>query len=772
MFRLFAAVCAGILLASCAVVTPLPEPTDTQQRLAMFPKDNLPLTGKVTVRWNDHQIPYLEAENDSDAAYTLGLIHAHLRLGQMEIMRRVSQGRIAEMAGPIAAPVDVSLQTLGFGRAVDQILADMPAETREYLERFTQGINDYVARAQALPHEFSVLDLKVEPWTPRDVLTIGRLSGTDVNWLVFATLLPQVHRPDWPAIWARVTGQGAKSPTSFAGRPPENAVALIKSLESVQIFNKSGSNSVVVSPKRSATGSALIANDPHLGVSLPNLWLLAGLKTPTAQVVGAMIPGVPVFAFGRTPYLAWGGTNLLAAGTDLVDISQNTEKIGKVSDAERSASETKIAKVRYWRDRKFTVRLSGFGPVISGIPFWPENAPKDIALKWVGHIPSDEMTSLLSAVKAKSPAEFRKAFSTFAIPAQNILFADINGNIGQFTATFLPNRRGIPADMVRQPDDVQRDWKKMLNVNDLPSTMNPEQGWIASANNRPAASDGPIGYVFAPPARMLRMQELLGNDQKISLADLKALQRDVYDPSDMALAQNFLSMFNNLNNNEQQQVLRGLRHDPIRVLSKWDGFYHADSRGALAFQAMLGGAMPALYDLLHRQADFAWIKNSQSRIGLFAEDLQTLPKDQHTALLRRAVVHANDIMEEYGTWGEIHILRLQHPLGNLPGIGIRYRFADWPGEGGLNTLNKRAHGPLFDAAVQTVKYGAQARHISDLGDPDANWFVLLGGQDGWFNSADFLDQAALWQKGEYIQMPLSEPQRKQQFPVVMPLQAR
>ncbi|MCY4550749.1 MAG: penicillin acylase family protein, partial [Defluviicoccus sp.] len=254
-----------VLLAGCALVAPLPEETSIEQRLSVFPTSGLPLEGRVTVHWDEHQIPFIEAEHDGDAAFALGLVHAHLRLGQMEAYRRVAQGRVAEMVGPFGTDIDHALRILDFGRAAAEIEAGLPPATRAWLERFVAGINHHLETAGELPYEFAALGLEREPWSIRDVLAFGRLAGTDVNWLEWLDLLGLRGRDDWPALWARLIEAGSSSATSFgAGETAAHLRTLLGGL------SRSGSNSLAVAPGMSATGAAIMANDPHLGIRLPN----------------------------------------------------------------------------------------------------------------------------------------------------------------------------------------------------------------------------------------------------------------------------------------------------------------------------------------------------------------------------------------------------------------------------------------------------------------------------------------------------------------------
>jgi penicillin amidase len=158
----------------------------------------------VVIHWDNHQIPFIEAEEDEDLAVGLGLVHAHLRLGQLEMMRRIAQGRISEVIGSAGIDLDYLMRTLDVGRAASETLVKMPAETRRWLDAFVRGLNHYVTRTKALPPEFELFDLGREPWSVADIVTLGRLASADVNWLVWFRLRRFRHDPDWPRLWRRI----------------------------------------------------------------------------------------------------------------------------------------------------------------------------------------------------------------------------------------------------------------------------------------------------------------------------------------------------------------------------------------------------------------------------------------------------------------------------------------------------------------------------------------------------------------------------------------
>lgn len=739
----------GGLVSGCALLKPLPAPSTVDDRLKAMPTQGLPLKQPVTIHWDAHQIPYIVAETDDDAAFGLGLVHTHLRLGQMAVYRRIAQGRIAEMGGPLATEIDHGIRILDFGRAVPAMRAMMPQTTEQWLQRYVDGINHYQASAAQLPYEYAALGLKPEPWSVDDVLRFGRLAGTDVTWLVWFNLLQLRQRADWPQIWARLTEQGAMP--APGGEPGSAALG-----ELLAGISRSGSNSLALAPSRTTTGGAILANDPHLGINLPNTWLIVGLKSPSYHVVGLMIPGLPFFAIGRNPAIAWGGTNLRAAASDLIDVS------GLPASAIRERSET--INVRLWPDRQVTIRETPYGPVISDAPQLarPDLAP--LALRWVGHDGSDEVTAMLMAAKAESFAEFREALAGFAVSGQTMVYADRDGNIGSVIAARVPDRSGPPPkDMVLTPAEAEASWSQVLSAATLPATFNPASGYIASANNRPA--DAGVGFFFSPEDRVRRMAEVVEEQGRLDVAALKTLQRDVYVSSSVALRDAIVGRIRGFG------IDRELTGDERRVFERmavWDGYYRAESEGAVAFELVRSAFVSDFYAAALGSSDAAAFAGVGQIKTLLLADIEAADPKALAAQLRAALAAAAASIGDFPTWGEMHRLQLGHPLRFVPLLGRRFRFADHPIGGTTESLMKTAHGTT--AERHAARYGANARHVSDLSDPNGNFFVILGGQDGWLNSSTFLDQVPLWLDGSYVQMPLDLADVARRFPIHMTLE--
>lgn len=706
----------------------------------------MPFERPVTIHWNAQAVPFIEAETDRDAAFALGLVHAHLRLGQMEVLRRVSQARLQEMAGPIAqvAQIEQALRILNLGKTSRQVYAAMAPEKKAWLDAFVAGVNMYQRTAKDLPHEYTLLGLDVVPWEPHEVLTIGRLASVDVSWLVWIRLMPYRNRADWPQIWARVQEEGTTSAPSFTPNGKSAAAEGLSDL--LTTLSRTGSNSMAVAGSKTASGAALIANDPHLGVNLPNAWMLAGVKSPNYNMVGFMVPGVPFVAVGRNPWIAWGGTNMRSASSDLFDVS--------ALPAEQIKSRTEEVKVRWWFDEEITIRETPYGPVLSDASALPLKPGEVVALKWIGHYPTDELSAMLEVNQARNWEEFRAGLAGFSISPQNFVYADAQGNIGQVTATHLPARgKDLPADIVL-PLDKAKEWDRIVTSTELPSAYNPAQGYVASANNRGAEGEVPIGYFFSADDRVLRMQQLLGAKPVLTAADLKAIQMDTVSISSLMMRDAFVKRAR-----AEGSGLTPVQTKVLDAIASWDGLYSKSSTGAVAFEAAMSAFLPAAF----LKEDIDALDAAGSPYTRLSLELGRVDAAKFGAALTLGLDAGSAAMAATPTWGEMHRMGVQAYFSAIPLIGGRYNFGDVPAAGSAETVLKTDH-PLT-AERHLTRYGAQARHVSDMANPDANWFVLLGGNDGWYQSQNFIDQVPAFMDGQSYQVPLQIETVRATFPV-------
>ena len=702
-----------LTLSSCAtLLSSLPEKTSFEERMAMLPQKLDIFEKGVQIDWDNSSVPFIQAKTDLDLARAMGVVHAHLRWGQMETFKRAAQGRLSETAGFITEDLDKAFRVLNFGGGVEASIREMDEETRQFLNAFVLGLNAYMDNAEELPHEFNVFNWSPEPWAIQDVLLLSRLAATDVNWIIFAQHLLNEDK--------------------------KKADQSIQFLRELSKHSKSGSNAWAVQARHSQTGHALMANDPHLGLVIPNFWMLIAFQSPSYHAVGMTIPGIPFVALGRTEHISWGGTNMRGMSTDIIELDP------KMLETATTKKE-KIA-IRLWPDSEFEYRVTDWGPQLNEVPIFSETLKKPLAFKWRGHSASQELHSLLQAMKAKNVDEFHQAFEGYAVSGQNFLVADKAGSVGLVRAVEIPNRSRNQVIPVVHHTEAKKSWGNMLGPLELPFEKNPSSGWIVSANEEPDFSEPVLGFFFAPDQRKDRIEALLSkkaeSGQKFNLEDFQKIQMDVKSPSSLKLKNKLLAL--GVFQTTEAQVL----------MRSWKGDYSQDERAPVFFVNYLFRLLDVDFDSgLARSAQIfdLWnAKLSQSHVAQKEWQLASI----------KAEKFALSQLTKFPTWGDFHRLRVAHPAANIPLIGSKYIVEEGPVDGGIETVFKTAHA-LTDERHFT-SYGTQARHLSDMSDSRENHFILFGGNDGWFGSENYTDMVSDWREGNFIQVPLNYSDFKEQ----------
>lgn len=722
-------VIAGVTLMSCAVRPPKPGSIDGVSRLAALDDSWEGLEADVTVTWDEHLIPSITAASDADAAYAIGLVHAHLRLSQMEFLRRVSQGRLAEMAGPLVAGIDEAIRAIHLDRAVDEMQAGLPDDTRLWLERYVEGINAYQRRVPRRPADARTLGFDyAESWTVRDVLVFGRLASVDVNWGRWLMLLGLEGEQGYDDFVTRLWGFGDAGIPSFGGGSPHDLRVLTD-------IGRSGSNAFAVSGARSVSGGALVASDPHLGLPQPNIWCIVGYRTPDRAAVGLTIPGLPFILVGRNEQIAWTGTNMQSSSTVLYRLSEGWQ--------ETDARKERI-RVRWWFDRERTIRDSEHGPVVTDAKLLRRLGAGDIAMRWRGHAPSDEASAFLRASAALTWDEFRAAFATYAAGGQNMLYGDAAGNIGQLMAIeAVPAAAAASRLGVVDASDDRYVWTDGIPSDRLPAAYAPNEGFLVSANNVPILIRPTLTPQGNANDRVSRMSQLLSSDRLYTLDDLAAIQLDTYSAASHRLAGLLVDQAGSLALDARETTV-------LDAIARWDGRYDADSAGAVSYQILLSALLERLYSDRYSGAIVNTIRAAPYVHDFVYEDLSAEPDPD---LLRGALEQAARGFVADRTWGDLHRLRLAHPIGAVPLLGRGYVFEEVPQDGSTTTVYKSAH--RVQPGQHNTTFGACARLLCDMGTLDDNRVVLLGGQDGWLGSDRLLDQLSVWQRGGTVPLPLS-----------------
>lgn len=702
-----------------------------EDRIAQFKAMRLPLQPETAIRFNSHFVPYIVARSDVQAAIALGAITEFQRGPQLQFFKRLAQGRLSEMGGRQFVDMDHLLRLLNLGHAVEDMWKRMPQDSRQWVEGFVQGLNAVQAqRARGVDER--LMAIQPEPYTPQDILLFGRLAGADVNWPIYFSLIEHHLHGDWLAWWDTLKRVGAGMASSFEDSAHHSVSAILNSI------SRSGSNSFALSGLRTQNGAPMLANDPHLGQHLPNVWMMVGIQSPSYRCVGLMFPGVPVLGLGRNPHLAWGGTNLRSASSDVVQLDPDTA----------CTEQTTRIKVRWGWTRQRKLSWSAHGPVLTDCSALGKMVtPQRLALRWAGHWPTDEISSFLKAMRSQTVLELQEAMAGVGVTPLNVLGVDTLGNIGHVLAATLPWRDGFP-DKHWMLDELtaHQAWGRQVCATDLPRVINPSEGYIVSANNRPSLA-AKVGFLFSGDDRIIRAKQLFSARERFSRTQLQQLQLDTTSALAPVLAVGLAQVCSPYAQTAQQSAF-------CQSLQTWDGSYSADNHAALQFECLLAGLVQkvALHKGYPRTPSL--MEQWSYLTGSFLQELQQVEANVLRVWVPTCLDHADQSAQHWQMWGNLHKVRLRHVLGYSRLMGKLFSSRSFPAAGSRETLMKNAHGLI--RGFDETSYGSQSRHLSDMSDPDANYFVLLGGQDGWVGSQLMQDQIPLWRSQQTIQMPLRD----------------
>lgn len=728
----FAAGSVALALGGCFSSPPPANSVAMPSRLDAFPTGSASVHAPVTIHWDARQFPFIEAADDRDVPFALGLVHAHLRLGQMAMLRRIAQGRLAESVGPFPAAVDIdhALRAIDFPKAAEEIERTMRPDVRAWVERYVEGINHHAANVADRPAEFRVLAIGDEPWTVRDIITLSRLASIDITWGAFFSWMTLHQEKGFDDFWSRSLRVAGEATPSFGGEGP---VRFLSGL------GKTGSNSFAVSGSRTSSGLPILANDPHVGFNLPALWCYVGYQSPGLHAAGFTIPGLPFILLGRNRDIAWGGTNMQGVSSTLFDVS-------KVDKSEIREREVRIER-RFWFPTTRTIRETPYGPIISEVGPLDGEIDRAIALRWRGHEPSRELEAFFDANRATDWAQFRAAFAPYAVSGQNMLFADRRGDIGHVLAyEFQPAAGRAVRGPLADPGNPEHQWGAATPSDRLPSAHNPDAGFLVSTNNAPVRSEPPMVLSGNANDRYDRLASLIaGRTAPLTVDDAARFQLDTHSASSLALANAVV----------ERADLLTLSHPLLADLRDWNGRYDVDSRGALVLHLVAFHLTGEGYKDRYSTKVIDAFRGSSAAMSLLNEDARSGALDGVIPKAIELVAADMGRDEGPGVWGDLHKLRLSHWVGGAPLIGGPYRFDEFPVPGSSTTVLKSAAS--LSNQAHRVSYGANARHIMDLSDPDGNYVVILAGQDGWLGSENFLDQAQAWREGTLFKVPMTLP---------------
>jgi penicillin amidase len=731
-------------------------------------------------RWG---VPHIYAHNEHDLFFAQGFVQAQDRLFQMDVSRRVGAGRLSEVVGPSGLASDRFARMCGWPRAASAQVAGGDPETLDLAEAFAAGVNAFINQGK-LPIEFSLLAYKPDPWRVLDSAAWGTVLawGLSVNWetelmraALIETLGPQkaadltpTYDHDYTTILPE-TQIGARLAEALVEAYHQAASHL--PLGSVPVGHGVGSNNWVVNGQRTASGRPILANDPHLPPFFPPFWYENHLVGGRYNVAGFTMPGIPGVVIGHNEHVAWGVTN---AFPDIQDVyverlhpqEPDLYEIAGKWKAMEIVSET--IKVRGHRPTVEKVRYTDHGPIISDLI--PEEH-RTLALRWVSHEPNNHLRAILETNRAYDWDTFRHGLRHWGFPSQNVVYADVEGNIGYIMPGMIPIR-SKGKGLVPVPGwNRDYEWTGWIPFSDLPARYNPPQGVIATANNQVVGSGYPylLTGEWLPDYRVKRILELVDELTPLSLADNARIQTDTVS----LLARRFLFLALPL------LVSHEPDHDSmygraLHLLQAWDHDMRADSVAATLFfgllvnftQAVIEQAVgPDLAQQLLGQSLDQFADHPFHEIGyeLAIRWLEQGPPDwvgdvgsllmpafrQTICTLQKGFGYDSNSWQ----WGRLHQLHLHNHLARIPGLGRLWKPMTLPVAGDGYSVNQTDLSPQFPP--HPVNIIPSCRLIMDVGQWDNSLAVLPGGQSGHPASYHYQDGVDDWQHGRYHPMLFS-----------------
>ena len=742
------------------------------------------LTAPVDVVRDTYGIPHVFASSHADAAFGLGYAHAQDRLWQMEMNRRIGSGRLAEVLGPGALDTDRFLRTIGVRRSAEANLLKLDPESRRLLTAYAAGVNAFLAADPVLPVEFLITGARPEPWSPVDSIVWVKMMAWDLggNWrsellrMRLAKILPlariQEFLPPYPgdaplpiADLKEMYGGLEKEAIRLAGADMDRVLAMAPP----ELPEGAGSNNWVVAGSRSASGKPLLANDPHLGLTAPAVWYFAHIHVPGMNIIGATLPGVPVVTLGRNDRIAWGYTN---TGPDVQDLYlERLDTAGGYITPEGPASFKVIRetiKVKGAEDVPLEVRISRHGPIISDVAKSAlDVTPRGyaIAFAWTA-LAEDDLTiqSSVELGRARNWQDFLAAARKFNAPQQNMLYADVDGNIGYVAAGRIPIRKpeNDLKGLAPAPGwDARYDWSGYIPFEDLPQNYNPSSGRLWTANDKIAAAGYKpfITSEWQPPYRSNRIGALIEATPKHDVASFARMHADVLSLA-MREAMPYLLATAPRSDNARQA---------LAMLRNWNGEMRKDLPEPLILAAWWRELTRRIYaDELGDAFQPNWAMRAQFIINVLADsggqsrwcdDVRTPGvescADQLALSLEAAIA---DLQKRYGgemgawRWGEAHPARHEHrPFGRQPLLARMFDISA-PSAGDSYTVNVGQHYINEEATPFANRHAPSLRAIYDLSDPEKSLFIHSGGQSGNRLSPHYKAFTEAWANGEYIPM--------------------
>ncbi len=754
------------------------------------------LSAPVTVTRDRQGVPTIEAATLEDLFFAQGYVTAQDRLWQMDMMRRYGSGELSEILGPDSLKIDREQRILGLRAAARESLAMAAPRDRSFFEAYARGVNAFIStHGSRLPIEFRILGYAPKPWLAEDSVVIGTILVKDLSYRYFfdalarekilARLGPELTADlyinrSWHDRPPTVMREDLDQPDASAGDSDDDddsdddsgpdtsvtknlAPSAVPQIPSPQFpsleIPVNGSNNWVVSGAHTVTGKPLLSNDMHLGHQMPNLWYEAHLHAGTLDVAGVTLPGMPFVIMGHNQRIAWGFTNLGATVTDIYVENFNAQGAYQTpSEWVQPEHRVEVIHVKGKPDVTVDVKITRHGPIITELV---PGETRPLALRWTLydglHVPFFDVN------QAQNWDEFRHAFSEMDTPSQNVVYADVDGNIGYQATGKIPIRAAGDGSLPASGADNAHEWIGYIPFDKLPTIYNPPSGIIATANARITPDHYPnsISMEWEAPWRVARIYHVLESGRQFSPADMLALENDIHSEADLFAAERLVYAV------DHAAKPSARARQAADLMRSWDGRMSASSSAPtitensirelqrLLLEPKLGGAP---VDPEKEDAVLSWRTYSWEMRSVWLENVllhrppRWLPEKypNYDELLTAAVEGAvsgpaapKDLAS--WRWGAFNSVDIEHPiLGKIP--VLRY----WSGPG-----TQEQSGSSYTVKAVTRHHGPSERFTANLAALDESTLNTVTGQAGNFLSPYYMDQWKAWYEGTTFTLPFT-----------------
>ena len=756
------------------------------------------LQKEVTVERDVWGIPQIRAGSLADMCEAQGYVMAQDRLWQMDLLRRVARGQLSEIVGPAAIRLDKQFRLLRFAPAAERDVTLLDEESRTAMEAYARGVNKFIEQHEnRLPVEFTLLRYKPQPWRPADSLVIAgymyqtltsswedEIDRAKVTARVGAVRAKEMYTQD-AALDHFVVGDPSRpgDGSQKSGNDPDDededddmsqdtvlkanaqpstrrfpdvtsalAPAIVQWVEESQrdIRHALGSNNWVVSGAHTATGKPLLANDTHLELGVPPIWYQMHLTCPGWNVKGFTLPGAPLVVIGHNDRIAWGFTN---NGADVQDLYVETFNPAQTDEYKVNAKWVKaqtvdeVIHVKNAADVHFPVVVTRHGPVMK------QDGNLGYALRWTATEPGGLANTYNRLGKAQNWKEFREIMKNVWGPAQNIVYADVSGNIGYVMAARVPIRKKGHGEVPMPGDTDLYEWKGYIPFEQLPQSFNPQEGLIVTANAR-VVGPNYIPYLtdhWEEPYRTARIWDLLHGKHALRPDDMLKVQTDTYSYPDVFIAEQLVPA-------AKISAPKDLRTQRLIQLAKdWNGIADADSTVVPFLEATRRAALKLILQpvLGDDTGLYQWRSTAFLQRILTERPASWLPaayKSYDELLIAAGDEAVKKLENDTGSariedwpWKRFDSLEMLHPLGRE---GWLKKF--------LSITDKPQSGTAFSPRAATRDHGPAMRLVANVGDWDNSLMVIPGGESGQIGSSHYSDQFPYWYEGKPVTAPFSD----------------